>query len=185
METRASYIAVGSFVIALLAGLVIAFLWFADTQLSENMRATRPISPVSARASAPARRFASTACSSAASPRWRSIPTLRRASASSWISPAPRRIRSDSVASLEIQSLAGTTAIEINAGTKDAPPIQIQPRTIVIRWSGRANPISVRSSMRCPILLVKITELLDQPAAFGEREEPPGASPTRSTISRN
>jgi phospholipid/cholesterol/gamma-HCH transport system substrate-binding protein len=70
-------------------------------------------------------------------------------------------IRSDSVASLEIQSLAGTTAIEINAGSKTAPLIAIQPgQSYPVIWSRESNLSQIVDAV--PNLLLKLTELLDR-----------------------
>jgi phospholipid/cholesterol/gamma-HCH transport system substrate-binding protein len=161
METRASYIAVGSFVIALLAGLVIAFLWFADTQLSEHMlRYETYFASVGSGLSAgsPVRvngvqlgRVAEVALDPNAPTRVRVIMDID--------SRAP--IRSDSVATLEIQSLAGTTAIEISAGTKEAPAIELTDgHRYPVVWSRESNLSQIVGAV--PNLLVKITALADQ-----------------------
>jgi len=161
METRASYIAVGAFVIALLAGLVIAFLWFADTQLSEHMtRYETYFASVGSGLSAgsPVRvngvqlgRVAEVALDPNAPTRVRVIMDID--------SRAP--IRSDSVATLEIQSLAGTVAIEISAGTKNAPPIEILPdQNYPVIWSRQSNLGQIVDSV--PNLVFKLTELLDR-----------------------
>jgi phospholipid/cholesterol/gamma-HCH transport system substrate-binding protein len=161
METRASYIAVGSFVIALLAGLVIAFLWFADTQLSEHMlRYETYFASVGSGLSAgsPVRvngvqlgRVAEVALDPA-------DPTRVRVTMDIDIN-AP--IRSDSVASLEIQSLAGTTAIEISAGSKEAPAIEMQPhQRYPVIWSRESNLSQIVDAV--PNLMLKITALTDQ-----------------------
>jgi phospholipid/cholesterol/gamma-HCH transport system substrate-binding protein len=70
-------------------------------------------------------------------------------------------IRSDSVASLEIQSLAGTTAIEISAGTKEAPPIEIaDDHRYPVIWSRESNLNQIVDAV--PNLLLKITALTDE-----------------------
>lgn len=161
METRASYIAVGLFVVALLAGLVVAVLWFAGRQLADH--ATRYETY-----------FASVGSGlSAGSPvRVNGVQLGRVAEVA--LDPAdPTRvrvsmdidtdapIRSDSVASLEIQSLAGTTAIEISAGSNGAPPIQLQPgHRYPVIWSRESNLNQIVDAV--PHLLLKITALIDQ-----------------------
>jgi phospholipid/cholesterol/gamma-HCH transport system substrate-binding protein len=70
-------------------------------------------------------------------------------------------IRSDSVASLEIQSLAGTTAIEISAGSKEAPAIEMQPhQRYPVIWSRESNLSQIVDAV--PNLMLKITALTDQ-----------------------
>jgi phospholipid/cholesterol/gamma-HCH transport system substrate-binding protein len=161
METRASYVAVGAFVIALLAGIVIAFLWFAGSQLSDHTtRYETYFASVGSGLSAgsPVRvngvqlgRVAEVALDPNAPTRVRVIMDIE--------SHAP--IRSDSVASLEIQSLAGTTAIEISAGTKEAPPIELSDgHRYPVIWSRQSRLNQIVDAV--PNLLVKITELTDQ-----------------------
>jgi phospholipid/cholesterol/gamma-HCH transport system substrate-binding protein len=161
METRASYIAVGAFVIVVLTGLVIAALWFIRGQLNENTTRYETY-------------FASVGSGlSAGSPVRVNGVQLGRVVEVGLDPDNPTRvrvtmdvssnapIRSDSVASLEIQSLAGTTAIEISAGTKDAPPIQIQPgQSYPVVWSRASNLSQVVDAV--PNLVVKLTELLDR-----------------------
>src|SRR6185437_6212147 len=140
METRASYIAVGLFVVALLTGLIVAVLWFAGRQLAEHtLRYETYFASVGSGLSAgsPVRvngvqlgRVAEVALDPNDPTRVRVIIDVD--------SRAP--IRSDSVATLEIQSLAGTTAIEISAGTKGAPPIALHDgHRYPVVWSRESN----------------------------------------------
>ncbi|HEX3973726.1 MAG TPA: MlaD family protein [Stellaceae bacterium] len=160
METRASYIAVGSFVVALLAGIVIAFIWFADSQLAEHTQRYETY-------------FASVGSGlSAGSPVRVNGVQLGRVAEVALDPNAPTRvrvtmdvdsrapIRSDSVATLEIQSLAGTTAIEISAGTKAAPPIELTDgHRYPVVWSRESNLSQIVDAV--PNLLLKITALAD------------------------
>jgi phospholipid/cholesterol/gamma-HCH transport system substrate-binding protein len=161
METHASYVAVGAFVIALLAGLVVAFLWFAGSQLSNHTaRYETYFASVGSGLSAgsPVRvngvqlgRVAEVALDPDAPTRVRVIMDIE----------AHAPIRSDSVASLEIQSLAGTTAIEISAGTKEAPPIEIaDDHRYPVIWSRESNLNQIVDAV--PNLLLKITALTDE-----------------------
>ncbi len=161
METRASYVAVGGFVIVLLAGLVIAFLWFAGSQLSDHTaRYETYFASVGSGLSAgsPVRvngvqlgRVAEVALDPADLTRVRVTMDVAI--------DAP--IRSDSVASLEIQSLAGTTAIEITAGSKDAPPIALTDgQRYPVIWSRESKLNQIVDAV--PNLLAKITDLTDQ-----------------------
>src|SRR6185437_5775383 len=161
METRASYIAVGLFVVALLTGLIVAVLWFAGRQLAEsNTRYETYFASVGSGLSAgsPVRvngvqlgRVAEVALDPDNPTRVRVRMDIS--------SNAP--IRSDSVATLEIQSLAGTVAIEISAGTKNAPPIEIQPdQSYPVIWSRESNLGQIVDAV--PNLVFKMTELLDR-----------------------
>jgi len=161
METRASYIAVGLFVVALLAGLAVAVLWFAGRQLAEHSTRYETF-------------FASVGSGlSAGSPVRVNGVQLGRVAEVALDPDDPTRvrvtmdidtsapIRSDSVASLEIQSLAGTTAIEITAGSKTAPPIAIPPgHRYPVVWSRESNLSQIVDAV--PNLLLKITALTDQ-----------------------
>jgi phospholipid/cholesterol/gamma-HCH transport system substrate-binding protein len=161
METRASYIAVGLFVVTLVAGLIVAMLWFAGRQLADHSTRYETY-------------FASvgSGLSSGSPVRVNGVQLGRVAEVA--LDPAdPTRvrvtmdiavdapIRSDSVASLEIQSLAGTTAIEISAGSKDAPPIALGPdQRYPVIWSRESNLNQIVDAF--PNLLLKITQLTDQ-----------------------
>jgi phospholipid/cholesterol/gamma-HCH transport system substrate-binding protein len=161
METRASYIAVGLFVVALLAALVAAVLWFTGRQLAESTTRYETY-------------FASVGSGlSAGSPVRVNGVQLGRVVEVTLDPDNPTRvrvtmdisskapIRSDSVATLEIQSLAGTTAIEITAGTKNAPPIAIQPdQSYPVIWSRESNLGQIVDAV--PNLVFKMTELLDR-----------------------
>ena len=161
METRASYIAVGMFVVALLAGLVVAVLWFTGRQLAESTTRYETY-------------FASVGSGlSAGSPVRVNGVQLGRVVEVALDPDNPTRvrvrmdiasgapIRSDSVATLEIQSLAGTTAIEISAGTKTAPPIEIEPnQSYPVIWSRESNLGQIVDAV--PNLVFKMTELLDR-----------------------
>ncbi|HLI22945.1 MAG TPA: MlaD family protein [Stellaceae bacterium] len=160
METRANYIAVGLFVIALLGGIVVAALWFAHGQLSDHTTRYETY-------------FASVGSGLGAGSPVRvsgvqlghvvgvaldpDNPTQVRVTMDI---AANAPIRSNSVASLETQSLAGTTAIEITPGTKDAPPIAIQPgRSYPIIWSRESNLDQIVDAV--PNLVVKLTDVTD------------------------
>jgi len=161
METRASYIAVGVFVVALLAGLVFGALWFAGGQFADHITRyeTYFVSVGSGlTAGSPVRvngvqlgRVAEVALDP-------NNPTRVRVTMDV-ATDAP--IRSDSVASIEIQSLAGTTAIEISAGAKTAPPIEVQPgHRYPVIWSRESNLNQIVDAV--PHLVLKLTDLIDR-----------------------
>lgn len=161
METRASYVAVGAFVIALLTGLVFAVLWFAHGQFAQH--ATRYETY-----------FASVGSGLVAgSPVRVSGVELGHVISVALDPDEPSRvrvtmdidpsapIRSDSVASIEIQSLAGTTAVEITPGSKTAPPIAIQPgRSYPVIWSRESNLNQIVDAV--PNLVAKLNDVTDE-----------------------
>lgn len=160
METRASYVAVGAFVIALLGGLVVAVLWFAHGQLSQHTTRYDAY-------------FASVGSGlTAGSPVRVSGVQLGHVVSVNLDPDNPTRvrvtmdidadapIRSDSVASIEIQSLAGTTAIEITPGSKNAPPIAIQHgEQYPVIWSRESNLNQIVDAV--PNLVAKLTDVTD------------------------
>jgi phospholipid/cholesterol/gamma-HCH transport system substrate-binding protein len=183
METRASYVAVGSFVIALLAGIVIAFIWFAGNALSDHReRYETYFASVGSGLSAgsPVRvngvqlgRVAEVALDPNNLTRVRVIMDID--------SHAP--IRSDSVASLEIQSLAGTTAIEISAGTKEAPPIELTDgHRYPVVWSRESNLSQIVDAV--PNLLLKITTLTENLQALVNDHNRQSLSDTLDNLSQ-
>ncbi|HEY3918781.1 MAG TPA: MlaD family protein [Stellaceae bacterium] len=161
METRASYVAVGAFVIALLAGLVVAVLWFAHGQLVEHVTRyeTYFASVGSGLSQGSPVRVSGVQLGHVVSVALdRDDPTRVRVSMDI-DTDAP--IRSDSVASLEIQSLAGTTAVEITPGSKDAPPIAIRPgRQYPVIWSRQSNLQQIVDAV--PDLVAKLAGLTDR-----------------------
>ncbi|HVA13362.1 MAG TPA: MlaD family protein [Stellaceae bacterium] len=158
METRASYVAVGAFVIALLAGIVVTVLWLAHGQVADHVtRYETYFSSVGTglNAGSPVRVSGvqlGHVVSVALDP---NDPTRVRVTIDVAVD-AP--IRSDSVASLEVQSLAGTTAVEITPGTKTAPPIAVQPgQHYPVIWSRESNLQQIVDAV--PALVNKLTDL--------------------------
>lgn len=160
METHASYVAVGAFVVALLAGVVVAVLWFAHGEFTNN--ATRYEAYFASVGSGLVQgspvRVSGVQLGHVVSVALDADDPTRVRVTMDIASDAP--IRSDSVASIEIQSLAGTTAIEITPGNKDAPPIVIQPgESYPIIWSRQSNFAQVVDAV--PNLVAKMVTLSD------------------------
>jgi phospholipid/cholesterol/gamma-HCH transport system substrate-binding protein len=161
METRANYVAVGAFVVALLAGIVVAVLWFARGELANSVSRYEVYfasvgsglvkgSPVRV-SGVQLGRVVSVALDPDNPTRVRVTMDIDSA--------AP--IRSDSVASLELQSLAGTTAIEITPGSPDAPLIVIGPdQDYPVIWSRQSNLDQIVDAV--PNLVAKISTLADE-----------------------
>ncbi|HUK60210.1 MAG TPA: MlaD family protein [Stellaceae bacterium] len=161
METRAPYVAVGTFVVLLIAGLVVAVLWFAQTQFREQ-RVYYDIYFVGS----------VTGLTNGSTVRENGVPAGRVAQIR--LDPSdPSRVRvtvelrggvpvkTDTVAALELQGLAGGVYIDLTGGTRDAPDLE--------RKSGERYPViaSRRSGLEqvvtsAPELLQRLLSLSDQ-----------------------
>lgn len=126
METRAPYAVVGAFVLLLLAGIVAAILWFAEAQLGEvatyyDIYFTGSV----------------TGLTNGSTVRFNGIPVGRVAEIK--LDPVdPTRVRvtvelqpgtpikSDTIASLELQGLAGGVYVNLTGGTREAPALTRQ-----------------------------------------------------------
>jgi phospholipid/cholesterol/gamma-HCH transport system substrate-binding protein len=161
METRASYVAVGAFVIAFLAGIIVTVLWFARGELANSVTRyeTYFASVASGLVQGSSVRVSGVQLGHVVSVALDPDNPARVRVTMDIASDAP--IRSDSVASLEIQSLAGTTAIEITPGNKTAPPIMIGPdQRYPVIWSRQSNLDQIVDAV--PNLVAKISTLADE-----------------------
>ena len=158
METRAAYVAVGTFVLALSIGVLIAVLWLAHAQFNEAK--TRYDIYFA---------YVGTGLGQGSPVRISGV-TVGRVVRVGLDSDNPGRvrvtvevdadapIRSDSVASIEITSLTGGAAVEVTPGSKSAPPIQMtgtEPNPII--WSRESDIQQLVASF--PQLLNKVTDL--------------------------
>ncbi|MGH7035306.1 MAG: MlaD family protein [Stellaceae bacterium] len=158
METRAAYVAVGTFVLALSIGVLIAVLWLAHAQFNEAK--TRYDIYFA---------YVGTGLGQGSPVRISGV-TVGRVMRVGLDSDNPGRVRvtvevnadapvrSDSVASIEITSLTGGAAVEITPGSKSAPPIQLagnEPYPII--WSRESDIQQLVASF--PQLLNKVTDL--------------------------
>jgi phospholipid/cholesterol/gamma-HCH transport system substrate-binding protein len=164
METRAAYVAVGAFVLALIAGVVIAALWLAHGQLAQQTTryeiyfasvasglvegSTVQISGVQVG------RVVNVALDPRNPQRVRVTVEVR----------ADAPIRSDSVASIEMQALTGSAWVEITPGSTTAPPIDIpEGQRYAVIWSRDSEIQKVVATI--PELLAKLTDLTDRLAS--------------------
>lgn len=126
METRADYVMVGTFVLALLVGVVVAILWLARVQFTHQSEFYDIYFTGSV-----------TGLTEGSVVRYNGIPVGRVASIQ--LDPQnPQRVRvaaeittntivkSDAVASLELQGLTGGAFIEIAGGSSEAGPLARQ-----------------------------------------------------------
>jgi phospholipid/cholesterol/gamma-HCH transport system substrate-binding protein len=121
METRAPYVAVGAFVLVLIAGLVAGVLWFAQAQYAEAASYYDVYFTGSV-----------TGLSTGSTVRLNGVPVGRVAEIR--LDPTdPTRVRvtvelqpglpikTDTLASLELQGLAGGVYVNLTGGTREAP----------------------------------------------------------------
>jgi phospholipid/cholesterol/gamma-HCH transport system substrate-binding protein len=161
METRAPYVAVGVFVVLLIAGLVVAVLWFAQVQFREqvsyydiyfkgSVTGLTVGSPVRDNG-IPVGRVAEIRLDPSDPSRVRVTAEITGAVA----------IKEDTVASLELQGLAGGINVELTGGTREAPDLTLKPGerypVIASRQSGLQQVVTT-----APELMDRIIELSDQ-----------------------
>ncbi len=161
METRAPYLAVGVFVVVLVAGLVIAVLWFAQVQFREQLAYYDIYFEGSV-----------TGLTTGSTVRDNGIPVGRVAEIR--LDPAdPSRVRvtvelqggvpvkDDTVAALELQGLAGGIYIDLTGGTRDSPDLARKPGerypVIASRPSGLQQVVT-----SAPEVMARVIALADQ-----------------------
>jgi phospholipid/cholesterol/gamma-HCH transport system substrate-binding protein len=169
METRASYVAVGAFVLVLLAGIVFAVLWLARVELNRNFAYYDIYFPGSV-----------TGLAQGAAVRYNGIQVgrvvelrinpqnLQQVRVTIEVDPTVV-IKSDAVASLEVQGLTGVAFIDITGGSQAAPPLQ--------RHEGERYPVIASKPsglqqfvMSAPEALARLIEVADRlSAVFDEK----------------
>ena len=126
METRANYVAVGAFVLLLLAGAVVALLWLARGQFNREAATYYDIyftGSVTGLAQGSAVRYNGIQIGRVVEIRIDPQNTSQ-VRATIEVDQAATVIKSDAVASLEVQGLTGYAFIEITGGRQDAPPLE-------------------------------------------------------------
>ena len=127
METRASYVLVGAFVVMCIAGLFVALVWVAGSQYREEYTYYRTYfnGAVTGLGKGNVVRYNGIDVGHIADLAFdqtdpgRVIVTLQ-------IDPT-LRLHVDSVASIESQGFAGATYVEIDGGTANSPLLQVEP----------------------------------------------------------
>ncbi len=183
METRAAYVVVGAFVLALVAGLLVAVLWVAHGQLSQAQTRYDIY-------------FASVVTGLVeGSPVQISGVQVGRVVAVALDPRNPQRvrvtvevganapIRSDSVASIEMQALTGSASVEISPGSNAAPPIEVvADQRYPVVWSRDSEIQKVVATI--PELLAKITDLSDRLAAVVDDKNRAALAATLDNLNR-
>lgn len=127
METKANYAAVGAFVLACVIGIVVAILWLAGAQYSQEFETYRTYFTGSV-----------TGLGSGTKVRYNGI-DVGRVKAVEFDPDDPKRviatleihpevqIHEDSLASIASEGLTGGTYVEIDGGTKESPLVSRKP----------------------------------------------------------
>lgn len=161
METRASYVAVGAFVLAMLVGILIVVMWLArlefnrdvafyDIYFSNSVAGLAQGSPVSYNG-----------IRVGGVTELRIDPQNLQRVRVTIVLDQTAPIKQDTTASLASQGLTGATYIEISGGSADSPPLVAQP--------GQRYPVieSKRSGLEkvfasAPEMLAKVSDLADR-----------------------
>jgi phospholipid/cholesterol/gamma-HCH transport system substrate-binding protein len=161
METRANYVAVGSFVLLLLVGVMAAVLWLAQAQFREEYKYYRSffLGPV-------------TGLGNGAPVRLNGIEVGRVTRLELDVDNAKQvvvtmeirsevLIRADAEASLETQGLTGVAYVEIDGGTQASPPLE--PKADHKYATIKSKPSSLQRVFNsAPELLAKLVEIGDR-----------------------
>jgi phospholipid/cholesterol/gamma-HCH transport system substrate-binding protein len=161
METRAPYVAVGVFVVLLIAGLLIAVLWFAQVQFREQVTYYDIFFQGSV-----------TGLTVGSTVRDNGIPVGRVAEVR--LDPSdPSRVRvmvelqgdiavkTDTVAALELQGLAGGVYVNLVGSTRDAPDLE--------RKEGERYPVIASRQSGLEQLVNAAPELLSRAIALTDQ----------------
>jgi phospholipid/cholesterol/gamma-HCH transport system substrate-binding protein len=161
METRASYVTVGAFVMICLLGLIVAMLWLTGAQYREEYIYFRTFfnGPVTGLGRGTIVRYNGIDVGNVtqlefdpADPR-RVIATLQ--------TTPTLRLRADSIASIESQGLTGASYVEIAGGAPDSPLLTAQP--------GQEYPVIPSKPSTLQQLQQNGPELVSRFSVVGER----------------
>ena len=184
METRANYVAVGAFVLLLLAGAVVALLWLARAQY--NRESTYYdiyfTGSVTGLAQGSAVRYNGIQIGRVVEIRIDPQNTSQ-VRATIEVDQAATVIKSDAVASLEVQGLTGYPFIEITGGSQEAPALQ--------RREGERYPViaSKPSGLQqvvtsAPEALARLIEVADRLALLFDEKNRVALSETLENLRR-
>jgi phospholipid/cholesterol/gamma-HCH transport system substrate-binding protein len=161
METRANYVAVGTFVVACIAALVVALLWLAGMQYSQEYDYFQTYfkGPVTGLGKGTIVRYNGIEVGRVDDLRF-DPNDPQRVIAMLQVQPG-LNIREDSEASIESQGLTGGSYVEIDGGKASSPPLTVQPgqRYPVIR---NAPSTLQQIEESAPQLLTKLNTAVDR-----------------------
>jgi phospholipid/cholesterol/gamma-HCH transport system substrate-binding protein len=126
METRANYVAVGAFVLAVLAGVVVVLLWLARVQFNHVFAHYDIYFTGSVTGLTQGSAVTYNGIQIGRVIEIRIDPQNLQQVRVTIEVDQPTLIRSDAVASLEVQGLTGVAFVEITGGSQNAPPLEAQ-----------------------------------------------------------
>jgi len=174
METRAPYVLVGVFVLVMLAGIVVAALWFAQVEFAEQESYFDIYFAGSV-----------TGLSEGSAVRYNGI-SVGRVTDIKLDPQDPTRVRvtveiqsgsvvkSDSTASLEIQGLTGGDFINIAGGSREAPPL--------VRQGGQRYPVIASTPSGLQRVVTSAPEALSRLIALADQLSEVFSEPNRKAI---
>lgn len=181
METKANYAAVGAFVLACVIGIVVAIIWLAGAQYSQEFEIYRTYFTGSV-----------TGLGSGTKVRYNGI-DVGRVKAVDFDPDDPKRviatleikpevkIHEDSVASIASEGLTGGTYVEIDGGTKNSPLVEAKPgeRYPVIK----SKPSSIQQLVEsAPEVVAKLNRISDALIAVLNEENRRAISETLANL---
>ena len=161
METRANYVLVGSFVLAVLLGMFVSVLWLAGAQFTRQFKIydiffTGSVTGLSVGAPV---NYNGVSIGKVTEIRLDpSNPDQVRVTVE-LDSSAP--IKSDSVASLELTGITGVYYVEISGGTREAPPIA--------KLEGQRYPVIASRPSRLQSFVASIPDVLSRAIDIEDR----------------
>jgi phospholipid/cholesterol/gamma-HCH transport system substrate-binding protein len=184
METRANYVAVGAFVLLVLAGAVVALLWLARGEF--NREATFYdiyfTGSVTGLGQGSAVRYNGIQIGRVVEIRIDPQNTSQ-VRATVEVDQAATVLKSDVVASLEVQGLTGTAFVEITGGSQSAPPLQRREGerypVIASRPSGLQQVVT-----SAPEALARLIEVADRLSLLFDEKNRAALSDTLENLRR-
>jgi phospholipid/cholesterol/gamma-HCH transport system substrate-binding protein len=160
METRASYITVGAFVLAAITGLIVVVVWLSQSEFNRHVDVYYTYFTGSV-----------TGLQGGSPVRYRGVPVgtvgnveidptnVERIRVTLNLNPGTP-IKTDSVATLETQGITGGAYVEISGGTQSAPPLTAPDDRIPVIPSQSSSLMSLVDD--APKLLAKLMAFVDR-----------------------
>jgi phospholipid/cholesterol/gamma-HCH transport system substrate-binding protein len=141
METRANYLLVGGFVLALIAGFMAFVVWFAKFQFDVEFRRYQIVFDGSVTGLSPGSPVRYSGVRVGEVIEVRLDPDNPQRVRTTIEVEAGTPIRSDTVASLELQGLTGGLYVLLSGGSADAPPLEPGPKEKLAVIASRASSL--------------------------------------------
>lgn len=169
METRANYVAVGAFVLAILVGVVVTVLWLARVEFGREFAFFDIYFTGSVTGLTQGSAVTYNGIQIGRVTEIRVDPQNLQQVRVTIEVDQPALIKADAVASLEVQGLTGIAFVEISGGSQAAPPLQVQAGqrypVIASRPSGLQRVVS-----SAPEALARLIDVADRlSAVFNEQ----------------